>query len=627
VIAHMAKVRVIGPRAHLEGTLEWLQRFGIVHLSEVPPSAPGLVSIALTPGEKRRARQLGRIIGDADAVLAHFSTSGRGAPRSGPELSVGELARLARLASRTRRRLEQIATREAELREERALIGKYEEFLDAFGPLLRDLAATPRLVTHAVVVPAAERRQVEQLIEAVELDGGTEWVAARRVLRSGDLALLVVIPTEAAARFDEILTSSRLPELPVPAEYGGRSLAEALPLMQARIAAIPHEERILASSRTSLEESAAGEVMLARSAADDTLARLRALERCGATGHAFAIDGWVPASDGERLVAALAESLGPDVAAAVLASELWERDDAPVSLVNPRLLRPFEAIVRMMPLPRYGSIDPTPFVAIFFPALFGLIVGDVAYGVVIAVVGMLLHHNSRPATLRRTISEIMGPCAGFTIIFGFLYGELLGDVGRRYFGLHHVLFDREESVVAMLFVALGLGLVHVSLGLVLGVASKWRRSRRHAIGSGVTLLMVLLLVVALLAAARVLPASLMTPAVVALLVAVPVLIAAEGVIAPIEFLATIGNVLSYARLMALGTAGVMLAVVANKMVGAIGSTIIGVLFALVFHVVNLAIAMFSPTIHVLRLHYVEFFGKFYSPGGRAYEPFRQWRPR
>jgi V/A-type H+-transporting ATPase subunit I len=95
-------------------------------------------------------------------------------------------------------------------------------------------------------------------------------------------------------------------------------------------------------------------------------------------------------------------------------------------------------------------------------------------------------------------------------------------------------------------------------------------------------------------------------------------------VAPIEFLSTLGNILSYARIMALGVASVMLAVVANRMVGAIGSATVGVVFALLFHLVNFAIGLFSPTIHALRLHYVEFFGKFYSPGGVRYEPLGAW---
>jgi V/A-type H+-transporting ATPase subunit I len=137
--------------------------------------------------------------------------------------------------------------------------------------------------------------------------------------------------------------------------------------------------------------------------------------------------------------------------------------------------------------------------------------------------------------------------------------------------------------------------------------------------------MVLLIVLALLAAFDVLPPALLTPSVIALLVAFPVLVALEGIIAAVELLSTLGNMLSYARVMALGLASVMLAIVANRMSGVVGSTVVGVLLALLFHLVNFGIGVFGPSIHALRLHYVEFFGKFYSPGGMRYQPFAHWR--
>jgi V/A-type H+-transporting ATPase subunit I len=164
--------------------------------------------------------------------------------------------------------------------------------------------------------------------------------------------------------------------------------------------------------------------------------------------------------------------------------------------------------------------------------------------------------------------------------------------------------------------------VHILIGLVLGAVSAVRRRHsREAVGRGASAVSVALIVVTLLAVADVLPKGFFTPAVIGLLVAFSVLVVAEGIVAPIELLSTVGNVLSYARIMALGVASVMLAVVANRMVGAIGSTAVGIVFALVFHLVNFAIGLFSPTIHALRLHYVEFFGKFYSPGGVRYQPF------
>jgi V/A-type H+-transporting ATPase subunit I len=162
--------------------------------------------------------------------------------------------------------------------------------------------------------------------------------------------------------------------------------------------------------------------------------------------------------------------------------------------------------------------------------------------------------------------------------------------------------------------------------MVLGTLSAGRAHPRQALGRGISALMVLLVGVALLAAAERLPHALLTPAVIALLALFPVLVVLEGIVAPIELLTSLGHILSYARIMALGTASVMLAVVANRMAGAMGSVLVGALFALLFHLVNFALALFSPTIHALRLHYVEFFGTFYSPGGVRYAPLGRWTP-
>jgi V/A-type H+-transporting ATPase subunit I len=350
------------------------------------------------------------------------------------------------------------------------------------------------------------------------------------------------------------------------------------------------------------------------------------MARCGATAHAFAVEGWLPLSAVPRLTTLLAARFGGAVIMEPIAREHWTATDAPVALSNPRFFRPFETIVRVMPLPVYGSIDPTPFVAVFFPAIFGIMLGDVGYGLMLLAIGLLIRHKSKPDSVLHSVGDMALPSAVFTIIFGALYGEFFGDLGQRLFGMKPILFDRAEGVVAALALAVGLGVVHVVLGLVLGALSVRRSSPKHAVGKGVTAVMVLLIVAALLAAFEVLPKALFVPVVIALLVAFPILILTEGLLAPLELLSSVGNALSYARIMALGTASVMLAAVANRMVGAMGSVAVGLVFALLFHLVNFAIGLFGPTIHTLRLHYVEFFGKFYSPGGQPYRPLAHWSP-
>jgi V/A-type H+-transporting ATPase subunit I len=79
--------------------------------------------------------------------------------------------------------------------------------------------------------------------------------------------------------------------------------------------------------------------------------------------------------------------------------------------------------------------------------------------------------------------------------------------------------------------------------------------------------------------------------------------------------------------MAIGLTSVMLASVANRLAGMSGEIIIGVVVAGLLHLLNIVLGIFSPTIHSLRLHYVEFFNKFIEAGGRKFEPFKKENPR
>jgi V/A-type H+-transporting ATPase subunit I len=620
MIIPMAKVRLLGARARLADVLASLQELGVLHLGDAA-TTESLQPLALTPRQQRLHRQLEQILEDIDTALATFGNVSRrtaSAAKEAPLPCVARDARRARLAA------ERIATRSAALAEEKALILKYRDFFAAFENALAGVAHYPHLTTYAVVVPARERDVIQRLGDALRAEVGPEFALSTHELASGDVALLLVLPKSFAEKMEHALADARLPEIPMPAAYGGAALADAVPKMLKRLKEIPREGEQLVRERSALAARHVPPLLAARGPLHDRLAELDAFARCGTTTHAFAVEGWLPVSALPRLTSDLSKRFGESVVVESLAREKWIAKDAPVVLSNPRVFRPFELLVRVMPLPAYGTIDPTPFVAVFFPALFGIMLGDVGYGIMLLALGLFIRRKARPKTALRSVGEMAIPSAIFTIIFGVLYGEFFGNAGRTFLGMKPILFDREEGVLAALALAVGLGVVHVVLGLILGALSARRSEPKHAVGKGVTALMVLLIVAALLAAFEVLPKGLFMPSVVALLLAFPVLILTEGLVAPLELLSSLGNVLSYARIMALGTASVMLAAVANRMVGALGSVAVGLVFALLFHLVNFAIGLFGPTIHVLRLHYVEFFGKFYSPGGLPYQPFARW---
>ena len=622
MIIAMSKLRILGPRERLPDVLRSLQDLSLLHLAppEPTPDAP-LGRAALSASEERERRHLQQVLADIDAAMNELQLRlSLAAAASQPDF-----VRWARLAWRVRREAERLRLQIVALEEEKALILKYQQFFSAFRALLEAETHWPNATAYHVLVRGTDAGAIPKLRASLSAAIGADFEIYTQPLASGEIALLIVVAAPAARRVEQLLAQAQVQEIPVPTQYGGGALAQAIPRMLERLGDIPASRDQAVRRQQQLAREHNAELTRARAAVLDRLRELEAVPLTGVTPHAFVLEGWVPARSRRTLEDRLAAQFGDAVVVDEISMEEWASEQAPVVLSNPRLFRPFETLVRVFPLPRYGTIDPTPFVAVFFPAFFGIMVGDVGYGIVLAGLGLLLHRLSRPNTLLRTVSEIIGPCALFTIIAGFLFGEVFGDVGTR-LGLKPLLFDRHEAMIPFLLLAVSLGVVHILLGMGLGIASVIRRHPREAMGRGVSTIMVVLVILALLAAVKVLPRGFFTPSVVGLLIAFPVLIVLEGVVAPIELLSTLGNILSYARIMALGVASVMLAVVANKMVGAIGSLAVGVVFALLFHLVNFAIALFSPTVHALRLHYVEFFGKFYSPGGVRYQPFGHWTP-
>lgn len=624
MIVPMSRVRVFGPKDRLSPTLAALQDFGGLHV--IPPAEASQVRpLRREADEERRERHLRRARSSIRRALDALGISGS-LPRVGASAEPSEVARWVRLARSVGREARALADRRAALEEERALLARYRPFFSTFEAMSEEAGSWPDVAAYFVVLPDEGAPHMQRLREGLTEVVGDAFELWSRSLEGGGTGVLILVAESAEEALESLIRSSRLEEIDLPGREEGLTPAESIHRIVRRLEEIPGETERVETSIRELRSRHGPTLRAAEATLADELARVDVVQRTGETDHAFIVEGWVPEARSEELRRQLQELVGGAIVVEVLEREEWVGDPAPVVLRNPRLFRPFEALVSILPLPRYGSIDPTPFLAIFFPMFFGLVLGDVGYGALMGVGALLLRRGTDEGSLRRSISEIAGACAAFTVVFGFLYGELFGDLGARALGLPALALHREEALVPFLGLALAIGVVHTLLGLVLNLISKLREGGREALGPGVTLAMVVLVVLALLAAVDVIPRAFFTPFVIGVLALFPVLVALEGVLGPTELVSTLSHILSYTRVMAVGTASVMMAVAANRMVGAFGSVLVGTLFALLFHLVNFALGIFSPTVHALRLHFVEFFGTFYSPGGSRYEPFGHWAP-
>jgi V/A-type H+-transporting ATPase subunit I len=513
VIVSMQKVRILGPRSRIRSVIRTLQDVGVVHLCPLVPQPP-LAAVAPTARQLRHVARVQRALGDVEEALSRLDSS-RPALAPVAEIPVESLAREVRLARRARRAAVALDGERRAVADERERLLPLIDVMQAFC----DMGVVGRAATRTflLVFSRAGEEGIERFRGLLARTIGETFELHEAPIGAGELATALVVPEAHAARIEALLPEAGVRELELPEGCESTHPADALDALRQRLASIDEQLADFALRRERLADWLRPGLHRARMALNDWLIANEAMANAAASEYLFAIEGWLPDTGRDGLGRALAEREGEVIVIEDVARETWSARDVPVAIANPRVFRPFEVITRWLPLPRYGTMDPTPLVAVFFPMFFGLILGDLGYGAVLAIVALLFWIRSREGSLLRSVAEVAAVCAAFSMIFGFVFGELFGDLGRRLLGMRAVAFSREDAFIPFLVLALSLGFVHVLLGLVLGAISGFRQDPRESLGRGLSAVMLLLTASTLLAALNVLPEAFFTPSVVALI--------------------------------------------------------------------------------------------------------------
>jgi len=344
------------------------------------------------------------------------------------------------------------------------------------------------------------------------------------------------------------------------------------------------------------------------------------------------------------------------------------RDVTPRIMKNFFLVKPFEAITKMYGTPTYSEIDPTPIIAFTFPILFGIMFGDIGHGLTLIISGLIgaLVFKKRKKSLS-SFSWIIFFCGWAAFFVGFLYGEFFGHHKIEIFG--NVLWNFDENpiiipflnihlnnplgnILSVFYFAIVIGIFHIILGWFIQFLNYWKQKRKYLaftdsltkifflLGGAILIftygfdinvwlsfpypiLLVLipgLLLILSKPLGKILKISYLQEESIAGLFG-------EGSIETFDtLLSVMSNVLSYIRLLALALAHIALLFAINQM----GNLIRGV--GLGFDILNLIGSIFGNMIviliegllvfiNTLRLHYYEFFFKFFQGSGTEYFPF------
>jgi V/A-type H+/Na+-transporting ATPase subunit I len=621
----MLPVEIVGLKADLQTALNTLRHLGCMHIDDLT-DYPGVSARPLTLDREmlRHQEELSFLAARINGLLG--TLGGNYTPQS-LTLSGDYLVEARTSVDKLMPRAQALTTRREKLQAEMASLPRYEATLRRLLPIIPPMAHEAGNVSIGVLVGRAHVGVLDsvakQVLEATT--GGAEIVASD--VDVSTRAMLIVFPAQFTDKIESILGHEDVSRLRLPAELGSGPPDAVLATLQRRMTAIPDEIKTVESELSELSAQWHNRLAGWSVCLQEEIDTSRVLPKFGETDTTFVLAGWVPSKDYERVKTTLHDALGESIFIQKLPLTSEMKNRAPVVLQNIPPAKPFESLVKLLSLPRYGHIDPTTLMAFFMPIFFGMMLGDVAYGLILLVISLLMSRKYKKGVIH-DILIILAMGSAWGIIFGFLYGEAFGTLGPA-LGLHPLWIERtgSEFVISLLVMSLVVGAVHVTLGLILGVWEAIQdRSRSLLLERGGMLigLIGLFLVVGVLT--NYLPRGFMTPSVAAVIIGIVLLSASLGwlglLMGPIEFIGLIGNVLSYLRIAAIGLASVYLAKVANDMAGIIGNIVVGIIVAVLIHALNLVLGAFSPTIHSMRLHYVEFFRKFYEGGGRKYEPFR-----
>ncbi|MDR0362355.1 MAG: hypothetical protein LBJ46_06695 [Planctomycetota bacterium] len=366
--------------------------------------------------------------------------------------------------------------------------------------------------------------------------------------------------------------------------------------------------------------------------------------RMSASDNLFVARGYVKT---ENLAGFSADLEKTVPGAAVLQAEAPEGEDPPTSLKWNKWIRPASLLVKMYGLPAYNGIDPTVFVATVFFLFVGICLGDAAYGLLLIALMRWLKRRYKDQAGLQDFFQVFVYCGLVTLVMGVLTGSFFADVSAMIPGMEG--FDRLRTSLAVidpikdsqlaLYIAIGIGVATQFYGMGVNVYKYWTRGdKMSAFADGVLWMCFFgFLIIAglsgiaffwalagLSAAGLILTQGRDQPNWF-LRIAVGV-ISLYGIVGAYGASAFLGDVISYARLMALALTGAALGSTFNMLAQLGGQiAVVGGMIAIVIlilgHLMNFFLSVLSAFVHSARLVMLEFFGRFYEAGGYAYKPY------
>ena len=648
-ILKMKRLRLMIARSQKDELLRALIRLGCVQFSELEDEVQSLVNL------HRAESDVMKLKSDHASLLRAVDLLGKYAPEKKPLLSampevegeellgaegLDEMLSLAGEIIAADERIRRIGSEESR---ERAVIESLVPWLGLDLPL--DVDGTERSSVLLGSIPVkVPLDKVREAIEAVTEESELFEVSADKKASY----VMIVCAKEAFGEIQEALrafdfTAQSFTGMSAPAKTCSARCQSTLEKLAKEKAACEASIVEKTAQRDALK--------LAADRLEAQLAMAEAADLSLSTDDVALMQGWVPAEK----EAALEEILSRCDCA-------WECEDppeedypeVPVSLKNNKITNALNMVTEMYSLPAYGTVDPNPLMAPFFILFYGLMMADIGYGLIMIAAALVALKKLKPRGGSLAFCQLLLYGGIATAAMGVLTGAFFSDVPYQLVhlfnpkstwpGLWH-LFSPETDSNLVLYGSLVLGMLHLNTGMVVSAVQKVKNGDKAGALFEEGSLWIILVGGLLLAADMMIVknSALHYAGLAVLIVGAVMLLFGAGRNAKgfgkvtaafgcIYNTATgwFGDVLSYSRIMALMLAGGVVGKVFNTVAvmpaQSSGVNVFTMLaFVIIFvlgHAINFALNILGCYVHDLRLQCLEFFGKFYSDGGKPFRPLK-----
>lgn len=654
--------------------IEALQDAGVVHLV---PLQQDVLRAPDTEADDRREAE--RLLARAETAIAELGVTAQPAgalpPQERWEAGLEDVSGPASALSKQRQALE------TDLDVQRNYGPAVSALAEMVGTLDRSrrVAVLPFIYDRPEELGGLQAAMQEALPERFKLATCPLSVTGASATHVGALAVLTADRDAARAA----LSKARLGELRLPGRFEKMPLGEASAALkdldktgQAQLEALERQRHALAAQH--------GPTLLAvHNALLDQVA-IHDVQHLSARGkYSMVMQGYVPENRLELLKSALGR-FGDAVSYELFPVDPHHAAAVPVELRNGKYSRNFEPVLSLLPPPRYGNFDPTGIISFFFPLFFGFIIADMGYGALFFLVGSWFANKAKrgeglsigfmdaylsPDMMDR-LGVIIRSMSAWAIIWGLLTGELFGNLGEHLGLFYHdaaylhqvwgiqlaehgeaarglipVFFPRllSEFTNTALISTLMVGIFMVLWGWSIRVRLASRHGDKHHLWEAVGMIGGLIGLVSLAFLSQggnqLMNGSIytnfanpLTPVMwLGFAVFLLGMVLSRTPLMLIEILSQGGNIISFARLFAVGVAGAILANLATDLgwslsvkLGALG-IIIGIALAMLVHAFALAITIVGHVLQPLRLHFVEFLTPtgYHNESGVPYSPLRR----